>query len=93
MKVYNILATIVVEDKIDDSVIAQICRENIELAIKEDFNIGNCITHYDLKETINHPDISIIDTVSDEVYENEYDGWIMKSQEVIDRIKMEMRNP
>ena len=52
MKVYQILATLIVEDEVDDSRIGELCRENIETAVMEDFYISNCITHYELKETM-----------------------------------------
>jgi len=93
MKVYNILATVVVEDNIDDKRIADVCNENIQKAVMEDFNIGNCIVHYELKEMIDFSDLPIRDSIGDDDYDDKYDEWIKKSQEVINRILVEMRNP
>ena len=88
MKVYNILATVIVEDEVTDLEIANICRENIHAVIMEDFYISNCITHYELKETIDYPDPPEIDSKGEN-----FDKWIKKSQEVIERIQVEIRNP
>jgi hypothetical protein len=88
MKVYQIMATVIVEDEIHDFEIANICRENIEIAIREDFYIANCITHFALKETIEYEDTPPRDPKGEQ-----FDNWMKKSQEVIDRIQMEMRNP
>jgi hypothetical protein len=93
MKVYNILATVVVEDNLSESKIQLVCRENIEKAIMEDFYIGNCVVHYELTKTIDFPDLPPLNDVSDEIYEEKYDAWMEKSQEVIDGILVEMRNP
>lgn len=41
MKVYNILATVIVEDKIEDNEIGDICIENIQDVIMENFFIAN----------------------------------------------------
>jgi len=90
MKVYQILATLIVEDEVDDSRIGELCRENIETAVMEDFYISNCITHYELKETIDYPDTPHFEKDEDE---EKYDKWIDKSQEVIERIENEIRNP
>ncbi|OQC43627.1 MAG: hypothetical protein BWX59_02364 [Bacteroidetes bacterium ADurb.Bin028] len=88
MKVYQILTTIIVEDEVDDSKIGELCRENIETAVMEDFYISNCITRYELKETIDYPD-----TPPSKKDGEKYDKWMDKSQEVIERIEIEMRNP
>ena len=96
MKVYQITATVIIQDRVDEDKIEQLCMENIYKAVMEDFYIGNCITHYELKETIDYPDIPLdkeLDHIYEDEFEDEYDNWIKKSQEVIDRIKMEMRNP
>ena len=99
MKVYQILATVVVEDNLSESKIKVVCNENIEKAIEkaimEDFCIGNCFANYELKETINYPDLPPLDIekLHDEVYGDKYDEWMKKSQEVIDRYLIEMRNP
>jgi hypothetical protein len=90
MKVYQILATIVVEDIIEEQRIRDICRENIETSVNEDFRIANCATHYTLKETINYPDTPLGEG---DPTGKHYDRWLGKSQEVIDRYLIEMRNP
>jgi len=90
MKVYQILATLIVNDNIDDSRISELYRENIQTAVMKDFYISNCITHFDLKETVDYPDPPINENDPDGEF---YDKWIQKSQEVIERIEMEMRNP
>lgn len=89
MKVYEVLATIVVEDSIGDETIANLCRENIEVAVMEDFCISNCMTHFELKETIDYPDGSR----GDKDYEKMFDNWMKKSQEVIERIRKEKQGP
>ena len=90
MKVYQILATLIVEDEVDDSRIGELCRENIQTAVIEEFYISNCITNYELKETIDYADIPPSEKDPDG---EKYDKWMDKSQEVIERIMVEMRNP
>jgi len=89
MKVYNILTTIVVEDRVDESEIQNL-RSDIQTAVIENFYISNCINHYELKETIDYPDTP---PRENDPEGEAYDKWIEKSQEVIDRILIEMRNP
>jgi hypothetical protein len=91
MKVYQILVTLVVEDEVDDSKIRELCRENIQTAIMEDFfYISNHTSHYTLKETIDYPDVPPHEKDKDG---EAFDKWISKSQEVIERIEIEMKNP
>jgi len=90
MKVYQILATVIVGDSIDNSRISELCRENIQTAIMKDFYISNCITYFDLKETIDYPDPPINENDQDGKF---YDEWMQKSQEIIEQIKIEIRNP
>jgi len=87
MKVYNILTTIVVEDKVDESEIQNL-QEDIQTTVLEDFYISNCVVHYELKETIDYPDTP---SRENDPEGEAYDKWIEKSQEVIDRILTEMK--
>jgi len=89
MKVYQISATIIIEDKEDESRIKDICNENIQTAVLEDFYISNCIVDFELKETINYPDTPGSENDPDGRC---YDNWINKSQEVIDKILSESKN-
>lgn len=89
MKVYQILATVIVEDEIDDSRIAELCRENIQTAVMEDFYISNCITHFTLRETIDYPDVP---PSENDPNGEKFDGWIKKSQEIIEEIAKDMRD-
>lgn len=60
----------------------------------EDFCISNCITNYELKETIDYADLpNRIDLNNDDKYDAIYQNWTNKSQEVIEKIENEIRNP
>ena len=89
MKVYQISAIIIVEDDIDDSRIQDICNENIQTAVMEDFYISNCITHYELKEVVDYPDTPPSEK---DIDGEQFNNWIKRSQEVIDQIEMNLKN-
>ena len=90
MKVYQILATVIVEDSVEASEIGKLCK-HLEEDANYNIRMSNYITVYTLDEIINYPDPP--SDINDNSYEKLYDKWMDESQKVIDRVKMEMRNP
>jgi len=90
MKVYQILTTLVVEDKIEDKEIGEICKAIEEDVISDNFYISNCMNLFELKETIKYPDTPVLE---DDATEGAFNNWMKKSQEIIDQIEIEVRNP
>ena len=88
MKVYRILTTVIVEDKVDDSRIGELC-ENLETIFIENFGISNFITFYELDKTIDYPDTPPGD---EDPGGEKYDKWMDKSQEIIESVIIEIRN-
>jgi len=75
MKMYEILTTVVVEDKIQDPDINDICKEIHDIIFGQDqIQISNLTTHHTLHKTIDYPDLTRPISL------NDFDKWMSKSQ-------------
>lgn len=83
MKIYQILSTIVVSDKVTNGDISNLCLE-IDNTITSNFFISNNINGFFVNETVDYPD------PTEDKNGESFHKWIEKSQEIIDKKQKEL---